>query len=91
MPRGDVVLTYEFTKERSVKKTWWGETCSGTGRLIVNGQPVGEAKITGAILASHQGPGSMGIGQAFGSPVRDAFQPPYRFTGTLIDVEVELK
>ncbi|MFA5058403.1 MAG: arylsulfatase [Opitutaceae bacterium] len=88
VPRGNVVLSYEFIKEGVKEGSIWGEICSGTGRLLVNGQAVGEAKLSGVIGSYF---GSWGIGQAFGSPVSDAFQPPFRFTGTLTKVEMEVQ
>ncbi len=96
IPRGKVSLTYEFSKESDAKlKSYWGwplvEVSSGTGRLFINGQPAGEAKISGATVYPHLAPGSLGIGQEFGSPVSNAFVPPFKFSGTVDQVTVELK
>jgi arylsulfatase len=35
--------------------------------------------------------GDFGIGRAYGSPVSEAFTPPFAWTGTLHEVRVELK
>lgn len=95
VPRGRVDLTYQFTKEgqqdgRYALEMLSGGQTWGTGRLYINGQLVGEARMSGATLVSRAGPGSLGVGRAFGSPVSDAFQPPFSFTGALEKVIVEI-
>jgi arylsulfatase len=89
-------LTYEYSNEsvqegRNTLERLVGGVSSGTGRLFINEQIVGEAKLPGAMIVSRAGPGSLGIGQAFGSPLSDAFSLPFKFTGGLSKVEVELK
>ena len=96
VPRGNVVLTYEYANEsvhegRNTLENLVGGVSSGTGRLFINEQVVGEAKLPGAMIVSRAGPGSLGIGQAFGSPVSDTFSLPFKFTGVLSKVEVQLK
>ena len=96
VPHGNVVLTYEYVNERvqagrNTLERLVGGVSSGTGRLFINQQAVGEAKLPGAMIVSRAGPGSLGIGQAFGSPVSDTFSLPFKFTGGLTRVEVELK
>jgi len=96
VPRGNVVLTYEYVNEsvqegRNTLERLAGGISSGMGRLLINEQIVGEAKLPGAMIVSRAGPGSLGIGQAFGSPVSDTFSLPFKFTGILSKVEVELK
>jgi arylsulfatase len=88
VPRGKVVLAFEFAQD-SVGKTPPGQGPSGIGRLFVNGQAVGNAKLSQPLgfLWSQ----SLGIGQEFGSPVSDGLQPPFKFTGTLEQVKVELE
>lgn len=86
LPHGRIVLAYEFIREeaRSKKNAWWKAT--GTGRLYVNGEMVGETK-----QRVFWGRGSLGIGQAFGSPVSSAFASPFKFSGVLQQVTVELR
>ena len=96
VPRGNVVLTYEYANEgvhegRNTLESLVGGVSSGTGRLFINEQVVGEARLPGAMIVSRAGPGSLGIGQAFGSPVSDTFSLPFKFTGVLSKVEVQLK
>jgi arylsulfatase A-like enzyme len=89
LPLGQLVVAYEFVRDEAKAtqdKDAGRDNGQGTGRLYINGQLVAEAR---------QGPvqawGSFGIGQEFGSPVSSAFQPPFKFRGTLNKVTVELK
>ena len=96
VPRGNVVLTYEYVNEsvqegRNTLERLVGGISLGKGRLLINEQVVGEAQLPGAMIVSRAGPGSLGIGQAFGSPVSDAFSVPFKFTAALSRVEVEWK
>jgi arylsulfatase A-like enzyme len=81
LPAGESVLAYEFVREESnlTKVT-------GIGRLYVNGKVVAEAKQS-AVLDW----GPLGVGEAFGSPVSSAFSPPFKFSGALQQVTVELQ
>jgi arylsulfatase A-like enzyme len=99
VPHGDVTLTYEFNQESVHRvpsppaaardENGSEDSRSGTGRLLINGLLVGQATLTqswgGGYLSS------LGIGQAFGSPVSDAFQLPFKLRGTLTKVEINLQ
>lgn len=91
LPRGADVLAFEFTQENVTKggNALAGDTSTGTGRLFINGQVAGQGTLTQALDFGYAR--SLGIGQAFGPPVSDAFQPPFKFTGTLDEVKVELE
>jgi len=90
VPDGKVTLVFEYTKEKDLKAGPWGrKITAGTGRLFIDGQAVGEAKMTDASQSAYFA--SLGVGQAFGSPVSNNFRPPFKFSGTLGDVTVELK
>lgn len=85
LPAGSVELAYEFQKDQ--------ENRGGTGRLLVNGQPVGEAKFRQSAWGATSGyniPGTFGVGNAYGSPVSPAFETPFKFSGILKQVKVEL-
>ena len=80
VPTGKSELAFEFTQRGG----------GGTGRLYINGQLVGEKPI------AHFSPptftsesDSFSIGQALGSPVSNAYQPPFAFGGTLEKLKVE--
>ena len=90
LPRGEVVLAFEFTQVSTSKGIGLSKaTSSGTGRLFINGQVVGQGDLTASLGARYAE--SMGVSQAFGSPVSNVFQPPFRFTGTLEKVTVRLQ
>jgi arylsulfatase len=96
VPHGQVVLACDYVNESvqaggNTLERLVGGISSGTGRLLINEQVVGEAKLPGAMIVSRAGPGSLGIGQGFGSPVSDRFSLPFTFTGALIKVEVDVK
>jgi arylsulfatase len=65
---------------------------SGTGRLSVDGQLVGEAEIPRVtpVRYSITG-GGMTCGWELGPPVGDGYDPPFRFTGVLRRVVVEVE
>jgi len=89
LPRGQTDLSFEFVREQG--KAQKAETAAnvnaGAGRLYVNGQLAGEGKVVPAWPFF----GSFGVGQAFGTAVSTAFQPPFKFTGSLINVQIKLK
>lgn len=88
LSQGQVVLAYEFTLDDSAaEKSVWKQGGPGTGRLFINGQLVGESQITSGSLDF----GSFGVGQSYGSSVSTDFESPFKFTGTLEKVTVELQ
>ena len=91
LPQGADVLAFEFTQESVAKSdnALAGDTSLGTGRLFINGQAAGQGKLTQALDFGYSR--SLGVGEAFGSPVSDAFRPPFGFTGSLQEVKVQLE
>ena len=85
IPSGPVEMAYDFHRE--------GTPPSGTGRLFIDGRLVGEAKMARVawdVMGGYNMPGSFGIGQAYGGSVSPAFDTPFKFTGTLNQVRVDL-
>jgi arylsulfatase len=60
---------------------------SGTVRLAINGTPAGQAQFS-SIYASGE---TLDVGSDLGSPVSLEYKSPYRFTGEIEKVTVELK
>jgi len=90
LPQGKVVLAFDFKQHSTSKEMGWSrESSTGTVRLLINGQVVGQRSLTTTLGARYAE--SMGVGQAFGSPVSEAFHPPFKFTGVLEKVTVELE
>jgi arylsulfatase len=82
LPQGKLELVYEFTREDMSMLR------QGTGRMFINGQEAGEAKMHGPSAGIF---GSFDIGQARISPVSSAYTLPFKFTGSIEKVRVELK
>lgn len=89
MPAGRHSLRFEFevTGPAEVKI---GKGAPGRGQLYLDGKLVGEIDIPLTM------PLSLGLGGGFvcgvdtGSPVWDKYQPPFKFTGTLYSVTVDV-
>ena len=86
IPFGEVELAFEYIRSE--------EGSGGTGKLYINSEVVGEKRfekfgfdITGGLKMM----GSFGVGQSFASSVSKAFESPYKFTGSLHDLIVDLK
>lgn len=80
--RGKLVVGCEFVRTKS-------ESNSGIIRLYINGRQVAEKLLAKVAPDSYMG--TLGIGQAFGSPVSSKFLPPFQFTGTLERLTVRLQ
>ncbi|MCK9984442.1 MAG: hypothetical protein AzoDbin1_00914 [Azoarcus sp.] len=84
LPAGNVELGFEFVSDTG--KPFGG----GTGRLTINGRPAGELHF--ARFGGFRGSDTetLDIGEETGSPVSAAYASPYRFSGTLGSVRVDL-
>ena len=80
VPTGPSTLGFGFEKS--------GEH-QGLGRLFINGKKVGEGPIKRTIPVSY-GPEGMEIGRDCLTPVSDIYACPFRFTGTLKKVVIEV-
>ena len=77
---GDHTITWTLTK---VDRT------SGRGELLVDGASVGTIEIP-RIIRGWMPFGGMGVGADNGAPVATSYQSPFRFTGTIRHIDVEL-
>ena len=59
--------------------------------LFVNGSKVGEAKVEQTHAITLGLGGALDIGLDTGSPVDDLYTPPFRYTGTIDRVQIDLK
>ena len=85
VPIGKVTLTFDF------KYDGGGMGKGGMITLLANGKKIGEGRVertTGLKYSLYEG---QDIGQDSGSPVDFTYTPPFRFTGQLHKVTVELK
>ncbi len=89
VPEGDVVVSYEFevTGYPDIKN---GKGAPGTGKLFINGQQVGvvDMDVTVPLVFSAEG---QTVGSDYGDSVEQAaYKPPFRFTGTIKRVLVDV-
>lgn len=87
------LIGYEFDARGPGRKAFasaYGPIRDGIGRLLIDGRVVKETAVTSVTMSSWN-PGSLGVGQAFGSPVSRTFSPPFEFTGVLESVTVEIR
>lgn len=84
LPASKVEAVFEYTQEG----TGWGD--GGTGRLFVNGQAVGEAKFAHVVPARFSATETFDIGEDTGAPASSQYQGPFRFTGDLKQVVIEI-
>jgi len=89
VPEGDVTLIYEFevTGEADPRN---GKGAPGTGKLFMNGEPVGQIDmdVTVPVIFSAEG---LSCGWDYGDSVDgDSYGPPFTFTGTINQVAYDL-
>jgi hypothetical protein len=85
LPAGKVKLRAEFRYDGG------GYGKGGTMSLSVNGKKVGEGKMKETQGITLGLGGTLDIGEDTGSPVDEAYTPPFRFNGTIEQVTVELQ
>lgn len=85
VPLGKSELRYEFTVASDARGS------GGTARLFINGRQVGEGQIarTAANILSIDE--TFNVGMDLATPVSEDYQSPFKFTGALEQVTVELK
>ncbi len=85
LPSGPVKLRGEFHYDGG------GMGKGGTMSLFVNGQKVGEDRIEQTQAITLGLGGTLDVGEDTGSPVDDAYTPPFRFNGVIRQVTVDLQ
>jgi arylsulfatase len=84
VPLGKSKLRYEFTAQGDASG-------SGVGKLFINDQQVGEGKIGKTPRNIYSIDETFNVGMDIASPVSEDYQSPFRFTGGLEQVTIELK
>jgi arylsulfatase len=84
VPAGKVTLRYEFTYDGG------GAGRGGIGRLFINGKPVGEGRIERTLPFRLSLSESFDVGEDTGTPMTESYQTPFRFSGTIHQVRVDL-
>jgi len=75
---------------RSMVDDGGGEGKGGKGTLFINGKKVGEGRIEKTAPARF-GIDTFGVGKDTGSPVSNAYKPPFSFNGDIAKVDIVLK
>jgi arylsulfatase len=83
LPTGKSTVTLEFAYDGG------GLGKGGEAKIAINGKEVGRARIDDTV-AGRFGIDTFGIGSDTGSPVTNTYKPPFRFTGTIERVDIEL-
>jgi hypothetical protein len=79
-----VTLRYEFARNFGLAGA------GGTGRLFINGKKVGEGAIERTVPGRFSLDEGLDVGEDTGTPVCESYQVPFKFTGTLKRVTIEL-
>ena len=84
IPTGKVNLRMDFDYDGG------GPGKGGTATLYINGKKAGEGRIEKTIPGKF-GFDAMDVGMDLSSPVSDDYKPPFKFTGTLEKVTIDLE
>ena len=85
LPKGRVTAVFDYTQEG--KEHGGG----GTGRLFLNGEKVGEGKFAHVPPVRYSATETFDVGEDRGEPASTQYQGPYRFTGQIEKITIELK
>lgn len=85
LPPGKVTLRFEFAYDGG------GVGMGGTGTLFVNGQNVGSGRIDRTQCCAFSADEGADVGADEGTPVTEAYKVPFRFTGKIDKVTIEMQ
>jgi arylsulfatase len=85
LPPGKVTVRYEFAYDGG------GPAKGGQGTLFVNGKQVATGRVERTQCCMYSADEGTDVGADEGTPVTEAYKSPFRFTGKITTVTVELK
>ena len=85
LPGGKATIRYVFAYDGG------GVGKGGTGTIFVNGKAVASARIEHTQCCMFSGDEGADVGADEGTPVTDAYKVPFRFTGKIEKVTIDLK
>ena len=85
LPKGKCTIRFDFAYDGG------GKGKGGTGTLSVNGKKVGEGRIAKTVPIYFSTDDTFDVGEDWGTPVSPTYKPPFKFTGTLKKVTVEVR
>ncbi|MBL8823788.1 MAG: arylsulfatase [Planctomycetia bacterium] len=86
LPKGKVTVVVRFDYQGKSGEVGKG----GMVTLTVNGKEVGSGQIKQTV-AGRFGIDTFGVGEDSGSPIVDTYKPPYKFTGKIEKVTIDLQ
>ena len=84
LPRGKSTIRFDFAYDGG------GLGKGGTGTLSVNGKKVGEGRIPKTVPHIFAFDDTFDVGEDWGTPVSPSYEVPFRFTGVLEKVTIEV-
>jgi arylsulfatase A-like enzyme len=85
LPAGKATIRFEFAYDGG------GVGKGGTGTLFVNGKNVATGRIEHTQCCAFSADEGADVGADEGTPVTEAYKVPFKFTGKIADVTIELK
>ncbi len=85
LPKGKCAVRFDFAYDGG------GKGKGGTGTLSVNGKKVGEGRIEKTVPVQFSTDDTFDVGEDWGTPVSPTYELPFKFTGTLKRVTVEVE
>jgi arylsulfatase len=85
LPAGKATIRFEFAYDGG------GVGKGGTGTLFVNGKKVAAARIDRTQCCAFSADEGADVGADEGTPVTEAYKVPFKFTGKIAKVTIELK
>ena len=85
LPKGACTIRFDFAYDGG------GAGKGGTGTLSVNGEKVGEGRIEKTVPVVFSTDDTFDVGEDWGTPISPTYKPPFRFTGVLNQVTVEVR
>ena len=85
LPQGECTIVFDFAYDGG------GPGKGGTGTLTVNGKTVAEGRIEKTVPVYFSTDDTFDVGEDWGTPMSDAYEPPFAFTGKIKKVTVHAK
>jgi hypothetical protein len=85
LPAGKTNIRYEFVYDGG------GVGKGGKGTLYVNGKSVATGRIEQTQCCMYSADEGTDVGEDAGTPVTEAYQAPFKFTGKIDQVTIDLK
>ena len=85
LPQGECTIVFDFAYDGG------GPGKGGTGTLTVNGKTVAEGRIDKTVPVYFSTDDTFDVGEDWGTPMSDIYEPPFTFSGKIKKVTVHAK